>query len=390
MSSAGGTALPLSLYIHIPYCVKRCGYCDFNTYTPAELRADATSVAAVSAGYIDALIAELDQAVARLGEREVRTIFFGGGTPTLLPPDQLGRVLRAVEERFLISKTCEITTEANPDSVSAESLIKLRQAGFNRISFGVQSIKGHVLQTLDRTHDSTRVGEVVNSAKSAGFDSISVDLIYGTPGESVADLNESVSFALSLPIDHLSAYALIVEQGTKFGAAVRRGDVVMPNDDQTAEKYLLIDARMSEAGFSWYELSNWSRPGHESRHNQMYWVSGDWWGLGAGAHSHVAGERWWNVKHPKMYLDALTEKKSPAAGSEELSDDDKFTESVMLQIRMREGLDLARFTHSQQKVLANFHKRELFLDEPWQAGRGVLSLHGRLLADQIVREVLSE
>ena len=164
----------------------------------------------------------------------------------------------------------------------------------------------------------------------------------------------------------------------------------MPNDDETAEKYLLIDARMNEAGFSWYELSNWSRPGHESRHNQMYWVSGDWWGLGAGAHSHVAGERWWNVKHPKMYLDALSEKKSPAAGSEVLSDEDKFTESVMLQIRMREGLDLARFTHSQQKVLANFHKRELFLDEPWQAGRGVLSLSGRLLADQIVREVLSD
>jgi oxygen-independent coproporphyrinogen-3 oxidase len=388
--SINSSAVALSLYVHIPYCVKRCGYCDFNTYTPGELRADATSVAAVSEGYIDALVTELDQAVARLGEREITTIFFGGGTPTLLPPEHLGRVLRAIEARFLVSNKCEITTEANPDSVTVESLIQLRAAGFNRISFGVQSIKGHVLKVLDRTHDATRVGQVVTAAKGAGFDSISLDLIYGTPGESVADVEESVNFALSLPINHLSAYALIVEQGTKFGAAVRSGDVVMPNDDETAEKYLLIDARMSEAGFNWYELSNWTRPGFESRHNQVYWVSGDWWGVGAGAHSHIAGERWWNLKHPKSYISALAERKSPAAGSELLSDEDKFTESLMLQIRMRTGIDLSIFRDSQRKILENFRQRELFLDQPWHAGRVVLSLNGRLLADQIVRDVLSD
>lgn len=382
--------MSLSFYVHIPYCVKRCGYCDFNTYTPSELRAGVDSVASVSEGYIDGLIRELEHAASGLNTRTVSTIFFGGGTPTLLPADQLARVLRAIEARFEVTEDCEITTEANPDSVNNASLTQLREVGFNRISFGVQSIKSHVLQVLDRTHDSARVGEVVHGAKSAGFDSISVDLIYGTPGESIADFAESVDFALSLPIDHISAYALIVEQGTKFGAAVRRGDVVMPNDDETAEKYALIDARMSGAGFPWYELSNWAKPGHECRHNQMYWESCDWWGLGAGAHSHVSGQRWWNQKHPKTYLDALVEGKSPAAGNEFLSEDDKATESVMLRIRMREGVALSAFTNAQRAVLDGFYQRGLFLAEQWRSGRGVLSLEGRLLADQIVREVLSQ
>lgn len=387
--SAVASPLTHSFYIHIPYCVKRCGYCDFNTYTPSELRAGVDSVASVSEGYIDGLIRELEHAATGLNTHKVSTIFFGGGTPTLLPADQLARVLRAIEARFEVTEDCEITTEANPDSVNKASLGQLREVGFNRISFGVQSIKSHVLQVLDRTHDSARVGEVVHSAKSAGFDSISVDLIYGTPGESITDFAESVDFALSLPIDHISAYALIVEQGTKFGAAVRRGDVVMPNDDETAEKYTLIDARMSGAGFPWYELSNWAKPGYECRHNQMYWESGDWWGLGAGAHSHVSGQRWWNLKHPKTYLDALVEGKSPAAGNEFLSEDDKATESVMLRIRMREGVALSAFTNAQRAVLDGFYQRGLFLAEQWRSGRGVLSLEGRLLADQIVREVLS-
>ena len=380
----------LSAYVHIPFCASRCGYCDFNTYTAAELQRDGTSITAVT--YPDRVIAEVNwlRQSNATDDRALSTVFFGGGTPTLLPADQLARVLRAIEARFEVTKDCEVTTEANPDSVNNASLTQLREVGFNRISFGVQSIKSHVLQVLDRTHDSARVGEVVHSAKSAGFDSISVDLIYGTPGESITDFAESVDFALSLPIDHISAYALIVEQGTKFGAAVRRGDVVMPNDDETAEKYALIDARMSGAGFPWYELSNWAKPGHECRHNQMYWESGDWWGLGAGAHSHVSGQRWWNQKHPKTYLDALLEGNSPAAGNEFLSEDDKATESVMLRIRMREGVALSAFTNAQRAVLDGFYQRGLFLAEQWRSGRGVLSLEGRLLADQIVREVLSQ
>ncbi|MEY2798436.1 MAG: hypothetical protein RIS22_702, partial [Actinomycetota bacterium] len=237
------SARNLSFYVHIPYCVKRCGYCDFNTYTPGELKNGVDSVAAVSEGYIDALLAELSLAQRRVGKREISTIFFGGGTPTLLPPAHLGRVLDALDDSFGLASNCEITTEANPDSVDATSLKQLREVGFNRISFGVQSVKAHVLQVLDRTHNSARVGEVVQAARSAGFSSISLDLIYGTPGESVDDFMESIDFALALPVDHLSAYALIVEQGTKFGAAVQRGKLSMPKDDETAEKEVALAAR---------------------------------------------------------------------------------------------------------------------------------------------------
>lgn len=325
----------------------------------------------------------------RLGNREISTIFFGGGTPTLLPAEQLGRVLAALRENFSFSNQCEITTEANPDSVDASSLTELRRVGFNRISFGVQSVKAHVLQVLDRTHDSSRVAEVVNVARDTGFDSISIDLIYGTPGESLEDFEASLDFALSLPLDHLSAYALIVEEGTRFGAAVRRGEIVMPNDDETAEKYLMLDERMSGAGMSWYELSNWSKAGHECRHNQMYWRSGDWWGLGAGAHSHIAGERWWNLKHPKTYIETVGTGKSPSAGSELLSDGEREVEALMLQIRMREGLDLEGFTPTQREVLEGFHERGLFMDQEWLRNRLVLSQNGRLLTDQIVRELVS-
>lgn len=381
--------MSLSFYVHIPYCVRRCGYCDFNTYTPGELHKGSDSVAGVSQGYVDALLGEIAQSQRELGEREISTIFFGGGTPTLLPADHLGQIISALRESFGLANNCEITTEANPDSVTTESLSELREVGFNRISFGVQSVKSHVLKVLDRTHDATRVGEVVSAARTAGFDSVSVDLIYGTPGESISDFDESLNYALSLPIDHLSAYALIVEQGTKFGAAVRRGDVVMPDDDETAEKYQVLDQKMSSAGFNWYELSNWSKPGHESRHNQAYWVSADWWGLGAGAHSHINGTRWWNLKHPTSYIDAITSRQSPATGAETLTHEEKKIESLMLRIRMREGIKRAEFDSNQQALLDSFLHRGLFDERQWQEGRVVLSLKGRLLADQVVRELVS-
>lgn len=382
-------SVSLSVYVHIPYCVKRCGYCDFNTYTPGELRQGSDSVASVAEGYIDALLDEIAIARERTGERAISTIFFGGGTPTLLPAKQLARVLNRLNERFGLTENCEITTEANPDSVDASSLKELREVGFNRISFGVQSVKPHVLAVLDRTHNSNRVGEVVTDARTAGFDSISVDLIYGTPSESVDDFSESLDFALSLPIDHLSAYALIVEEGTKFGAAVRRGEVVMPDDDESAEKYLLLDRKVSAAGFEWYELSNWSKAGHQCRHNEAYWLSADWWGFGAGAHSHLSGKRWWNIKHPKSYIESIKAGGSPAAASETLSQEDQAIEDLMLRIRMRSGIELNRFEKSQLTVLEDFYQRGLFLPDSWKSGRVVLSLEGRLLADQVVRAVIS-
>ena len=380
---------PLSFYIHIPYCIRRCGYCDFNTYTPSELKDGEASVAKVSQGYVDAAIIEINQAFAFFDDknqvRPIETIFFGGGTPTLLPAADLARILDELREKFGFSENIEITTEANPDSVSAVDLKNLRAAGMNRVSFGMQSAKTHVLATLDRTHNPARVSEVVNEAIEAGFEHVSLDLIYGVPGESIDDWKESVNTALSLPIDHLSAYALIVEEGTKLGAQVRRGDVVMPPDDETADKYLLVDELATKAGMDWYEVSNWSLTGGEARHNIAYWHSNDWWGIGAGAHSHVQGVRWWNVKHPTTYISKLISGESPMLENETLTKEQIRFEEIMLQIRLSSGLPLAFFTEPELAILNSYLAQGHLEEKAWQSGQLKLSISGRLLADQIVR-----
>ena len=380
---------PLSFYIHIPYCIRRCGYCDFNTYTPSELKDGEASVAKVSQGYVDAAIIEINQAFAFFDDknqvRPIETIFFGGGTPTLLPAADLARILDELREKFGFSKNIEITTEANPDSVSAVDLKDLRTAGMNRVSFGMQSAKTHVLATLDRTHNPDRVSEVVNEAIEAGFEHVSLDLIYGVPGESIEDWKESVTAALSLPIDHLSAYALIVEEGTKLGAQVRRGDVVMPPDDETADKYLLVDELATKAGMDWYEVSNWSLTGGEARHNIAYWHSNDWWGIGAGAHSHVQGVRWWNVKHPTTYISKLISGESPMLENETLTKEQKRFEEILLRIRLSSGLPLDFFTETELAILNTYLAQGHLEEKAWQSGQLKLSISGRLLADQIVR-----
>ena len=269
----------LSFYVHIPYCIKRCGYCDFNTYTPSELQ-DGATLEIVSNDYIDAVLRELDAAPTDI----VPTIFFGGGTPSLLPAHDLGRVIAAIKARNGLTADCEVTLEANPDSVTEEKLAQYLEVGFNRISFGMQSAKPHVLAALDRTHNPANVEKAITMARAAGFPSISVDLIYGTPGESLQDWQETVEAALSLDIDHISAYALIVETGTKLAAQIKRGDLTMPNDDLMADMYLLVDQMCEAKGLTWYELSNWSKPGHQCRHNIAYWENKNWWGLGPGAH----------------------------------------------------------------------------------------------------------
>ena len=380
---------PLSFYIHIPYCIRRCGYCDFNTYTPSELKDGEASVAKVSQGYVDAAIIEINQAFAFFDDknqlRPIETIFFGGGTPTLLPAVDLARILDELREKFGFSESIEITTEANPDSVSAVDLKKLRTAGMNRVSFGMQSAKTHVLATLDRTHNPARVSEVVNEAIEAGFEHVSLDLIYGVPGESIDDWKESVNTALSLPIDHLSAYALIVEEGTKLGAQVRRGDVVMPPDDETADKYLLVDELAAKAGMDWYEVSNWSLTGGEARHNIAYWHSNDWWGIGAGAHSHVQGVRWWNVKHPTTYISKLISGESPLLENETLTKEQMRFEEILLRIRLSSGLPLDFFTETELVILNSYLAQGHLEEKAWQSGQLKLSISGRLLADQIVR-----
>ena len=369
----------MSFYVHIPYCIKRCGYCDFNTYTPSELQ-DGATLEIVSNDYIDAVLRELDTAP----KDTVPTIFFGGGTPSLLPADDLGRVITAIKNRNGFAPDCEITLEANPDSVTAEKLAQYLKVGFNRISFGMQSAKPHVLAVLDRTHNPANVEKAISMARATGFKSISVDLIYGTPGESLDDWRETVNAALALDIDHISAYALIVETGTKLAAQIKRGDLTMPIDDLMADMYLLVDQMCEEAGLTWYELSNWSKPGHECRHNIAYWQNKNWWGLGPGAHSHVDGKRFWNLKHPTTYKQKLFAGESPILDSELLTAEQIKDEAILLGIRMREGLEIALLQPHQLEVLSEYrHNGFVEINED----RVLLTPTGRLIADRIVREI---
>ena len=372
--------MSLSFYVHIPYCVKRCGYCDFNTYTPSELQ-DGATLEIVSNDYIDAVLRELESAPTS----PVPTIFFGGGTPSLLPPHDLGRVIAAIRNRFDLALDAEITLEANPDSVTAEKFAEYLSVGFNRISFGMQSAKPHVLAALDRTHNPENVAKAVSMARAAGFKSISVDLIYGTPGESLDDWRETVQAALALDIDHISAYALIVETGTKLAAQIKRGDLTMPDDDLMADMYLLVDQLCEEAGLSWYELSNWSKPGKECLHNIAYWKSSNWWGLGPGAHSHLNGERWWNVKHPTAYKTKLFAGESPVQDRETMNTSQLRDEEIMLAIRMREGLSFEMLKPQELERLASY-RDEGYLDT--SSDRIKLTPTGRLIADRIVREIV--
>ena len=368
-----------SYYVHIPYCVRRCGYCDFNTYTPSELQ-DGATLEIVSADYIDAVLREL----ATTPTDEVSTIFFGGGTPSLIPPKDLGRVLTAIKGRNGVTSDCEITLEANPDSVTQEKLEGYIAAGFNRISFGMQSNKEHVLKVLDRTHNPENVRKAVDMARAAGFPSISVDLIYGAPGESLSDWASTVKEALSLDIDHISAYALIVEDGTKLAAQIKRGELTMPDDDLMADMYLLVDQMCEVKGLTWYELSNWSKPGHQCRHNIAYWENKNWWGLGPGAHSHIDAKRFWNVKHPTTYKQKVFAGETPVLDSEQLTAEQIKDESILLGIRMRDGLLIELLEPHQLEVLAVYRENGFV---QLQDDRVILSPAGRLIADRIVREI---
>ena len=380
---------PLGIYLHVPFCTTRCGYCDFNTYTAPELGPDP---GASRVGYIDRAITELDLAVRVLGADAppVSTVFVGGGTPTLLPPADLGRFLAAVEDRFGLAHDAEVTTESNPDSIDAAGLAVLREAGFTRVSFGMQSAAPHVLATLDRAHTPGRAQEAVREAWAAGFEHVSLDLIYGTPGESPADWSQSLDAALAAGPDHVSAYALIVEEGTRLATRVRRGELPMPDDDLLADAYVAADERLSGAGLDAYEVSNWARDdAARCRHNLAYWRGDDWWGVGPGAHSHVAGLRWWNVKHPAAYAARLAAGASPAAGRELLDADSRRVERVLLEVRLAEGLPVDALTATERRRLPDLAARRLVTDAyAGPAGRVVLTRAGRLLADGVVRDLL--
>jgi putative oxygen-independent coproporphyrinogen III oxidase len=373
---------PFGIYIHVPFCTTRCGYCDFNTYTAAEL---GTEPGASRAGYVEAAISELELATRVLGPDapEVSTIFVGGGTPTVLPPDDLGRLITAVRERFGLAEDAEVTTESNPESIDAAGLHMLRERGFNRISFGMQSVVPHVLATLDRTHSPSRAQQAVAEAKAAGFTNTSLDLIYGTPGESTDDWRASLDAALAASPEHISAYALIVEQGTRLAARIRRGDLPPPDDDDLADKYLIAEERLTDARYAAYELSNWST-GSATRcqHNLGYWRSDHWWGIGPGAHSHVGGVRWWNVKHPQAYASRLSEGRSPAHAREVLTAEDRRVERILLELRLADGLATSLLTSTERDRIADLCVRGL---ATVQDGRLILTLAGRLVADGVIR-----
>ncbi|MGL5827448.1 MAG: radical SAM family heme chaperone HemW [Nocardioides sp.] len=382
---AGLGSRPFGVYVHIPFCAARCGYCDFNTYTPSEL-GEANSTARST--YVEAVVKEIRMARAVLGAEApaVRTVFFGGGTPTLLHTAHLGAVLAAISAEFGLADDAEITTEANPDSVAQWDLEELRGAGINRISFGMQSAVSHVLGTLQRTHDPLRIPAVVGWARAAGFEQISLDLIYGTPAETLADWQMSLEAALACRPDHLSTYALIIERGTALYRQVRSGELARPNDDDMAEQYLLADERLTSEGFDWYELSNWARDdASRSRHNLLYWTGGNWWGVGAGAHSHVDGVRWWNVRHPTAYAGRLAQGVSPAEGREVLDPAARRMERVMLEVRLRSGLSVAALDNTGLAAIPELLARGLIISV---GGRLVLTRDGRLLADAVVRDLV--
>jgi oxygen-independent coproporphyrinogen-3 oxidase len=365
----------------------RCGYCDFNTYTLTELGVDGASIGT----YADAALTELELATRVLGPTApaAQTVFFGGGTPTMLAASDLVKVLDGVRTRFGLTDGAEVTTEANPDSVTPASLQTLAAGGFNRVSIGMQSAVPHVLATLERTHNPFNVAKAVEAAKAAGL-KVSVDLIYGTPGESLEDWRTSLNAAIDLEPDHISAYALVVEEGTKLGAQVRRGQVPAPEDDDEAAKYELADQILSAAGFGWYEVSNWARNEVDRcRHNEGYWTDGDWWGVGPGAHSHVGGVRWWNVKHPNAFATRLGDGVSPAAGRELLTDEQRYDERVLLGVRLVDGLPIDDLRPEGNSAVAGLIADGL-VDGPsaLRPRRVVLTLRGRLLADTVVRRLL--
>jgi putative oxygen-independent coproporphyrinogen III oxidase len=383
----GSAARNFGVYLHVPFCRVRCGYCDFNTYTSDELRG------AKRGDYAGQAIEEVAQAqrvlrAAGLPDRQASTVFFGGGTPTLLPVGDLAAMLASVRSTFGLEEGCEVTTEANPDSVDEAYLLALRAAGFTRVSFGMQSAVPSVLATLERTHDPARIPLVVHWARDAGL-AVSLDLIYGTPGETLDDWRRSLEHAIAQQPDHVSAYALIVEDGTKLARQIRVGELEAPSDDLQADMYELADELLAAAGYEWYEVSNWSRgDGTESRHNLAYWQGHDWWGVGPGAHSHVGGVRWWNVKHPAAYADRIAAGHSPAAGRETLDAETRRVERVLLGSRIRSGLPIAELTADGRTAVAGLIADGLV--DPARALRGTVvpTLRGRLLADAVVRRLL--
>ncbi len=378
---------PFGIYVHVPFCMTRCGYCDFNTYTATELGSGASRES-----YAGLAIGELRQAARVLSGRAgpVQTVFFGGGTPTLLPSADLIAILRAIDTEFGLAANAEVTTEANPESVDERLLTDLRAGGFTRISLGMQSAVPHVLAVLDRVHSPGRPEQCVAWARAAGFAQVSLDLIYGTPGETDEDWRTSLDRALAAGPDHISAYSLIIEEGTRLAARIRRGELPAPDDDVLADRYVIADERLAAAGLNWYEVSNWATDDKaQCRHNQLYWTGGDWWGVGPGAHSHISGTRWWNVRHPAAYAERISASVSPGQAREVLTDDEQATERIMLMTRLAAGCPVSQLGPAGRVAAAAAVADGLASQAGLDAGFVRLTRPGRLLADAVIRSITS-
>ncbi|MEN9692412.1 MAG: hypothetical protein RLZZ330_56 [Actinomycetota bacterium] len=367
---------PFSIYLHVPYCASRCGYCDFNTYTLNELGEDH------SQEWLTGVRKEIALAKNVLGETpKVSTIFIGGGTPTLLPASDLVQAIAEIKNTFGLIEDIEITTEANPDSVTLEQLKELREGGLNRVSFGMQSAVSSVLRVLERTHNPDNVAKAVEMSRAAGFKQINLDLIYGTPGERLEDLQTSLDTVLNLDVDHISAYALIVEDGTRLARAIFTGAIPSPDDDDMADKYRIIDDVFRSNGFEWYEVSNWAKPNSECLHNIHYWQSNNWWGIGPGAHSHINGVRWWNEKLPRIWTQKLNAGDSPANAREVLDEATTKIENIMLQMRLAKGMKTNFLDKSKVHQLEADGLVEVV------EGSVRLTFSGRLLADRVIDQL---
>ena len=365
------------VYVHVPFCATRCGYCDFNTYTPTEVDSS-------HAQYLDALEKELELAAAR-GLPQADTVFIGGGTPSLLGSQGLGRILTAVRNTFGLTANAEVTTESNPESTSPGYFAGLLDAGFTRVSLGMQSASTPVLKVLDRQHTPGRAVAAAREARDAGFAHVNLDMIYGTPTETDDDVRRTLDAILATDVDHVSAYSLIVEDGTAMARKIRRGELPAPKEDVYADRYEIIADTLAAHGYDWYEVSNWAKPGGQCRHNLIYWRNQQWWGAGPGAHSFIGAERFFNVKRPERYAQLLSDATLPIQDRETITDEETHTEAVMLGLRLKEGIPSGWIGAGAQDVVDR-HVRAGLLE---QSDRLRLTDSGRLLADGIITDILA-
>jgi oxygen-independent coproporphyrinogen-3 oxidase len=360
-ADAGAAApAPFGVYVHIPFCASKCDYCAFATWTDRAHLVDA---------YLAALTVEIEQAVSS-GMPPAASVFVGGGTPSLVDPDRLREVIAAIP----VHDGAELTVECNPDDVDEAMLATYRSAGVNRISVGVQSTSAHVLASLGRTHDRANVVRAVDAIRAVGMPTFNVDVIYGAAGETLADWTSTLHDVIGLGPPHVSAYGLTVEAGTPLATAPERH----PDDDDQADKYELADELLAAAGLTNYEVSNWARPGHESVHNRLYWGQHDYRGFGCAAHSHEAGRRWWNVRTPDRYIDAVRAGVSTEAAAEVLDPERRRTEGLQLALRTRDGVPLGAFDEETFTALTG-----LVEPHPVVPDRVVLTRAGRLLANEV-------